>query len=82
MLDTGFYEVEYIYRYKASLSTNTFAENIFSQVDEKGNIFLLFDEIVDHCVDWKEAEISDLVEIWLNDMAEHDIFKVMLPITA
>ena len=51
MLDTIVYEVEYQDVHKVSLDVNTIAENIFSQVDEEGNIFLIFDQIVDHCVD-------------------------------
>ena len=34
ILDTRFYEVEYLDGHKASLAANNIAENIFSQVDE------------------------------------------------
>ena len=51
MLDTWVYEAEYLDGNKASLDVNTIAENLFPQVDEEGNIFLIFDQIVDHCVD-------------------------------
>ena len=37
ILDTRVYEVEYLDGHRASLSANTIAENIFSQVDEEGN---------------------------------------------
>ena len=47
MLGKIFYEVEYLDEHKASLAANTIAENIFSKVDEEGNRFVLFDEIVD-----------------------------------
>ena len=50
MLDKRVYEDEYLYAKKASLSMNTISENIFSQPDEEGNRFMLFDDIVDHRV--------------------------------
>ena len=50
MLDTRVYEVEYLDGHNASLAVNSIAENIFSQVYEEGNIFIIFDEIVDHRV--------------------------------
>ena len=34
MLDTRFYEVEYLDGYKASLAVNTISENQIPQVDE------------------------------------------------
>ena len=59
ILDTRVYEVEYLDRNKASLAANTITENIFPQVDEEGNIFVLFNEIVDHCVDGTEKIQQD-----------------------
>ena len=55
MLYTIVYEVEYLDVHKASLAVNNIAENQFLQVDEEGNIFVLFDEIVDHFVDGTET---------------------------
>ena len=54
-MGTIVYEVEYLDGNKASLSANTIAANIFSQVDEEGNIFVMFDEIVNHSVDDTET---------------------------
>ena len=51
MLDTRLYEVEFLDGYRASVSANELAINLFSQVDEEGNRFVLFDEIVDHRTD-------------------------------
>ena len=51
MLDTGVYAGEYLDGHKAPLAANTIATNIFSQVDEEGNKFILFDKIVNNCVD-------------------------------
>ena len=48
LLDTRIYEVEYLDGYKASLSANEIAQNLFAQVDEEGNRYVLFDSIVDH----------------------------------
>ena len=51
MLDKIIYDFEYLDGHKASLAANIISGNIFSQVDEEGNIFVVSDEIVDHCVD-------------------------------
>ena len=50
MLDTRFYDIEYLDGHKESLAVNTIAENLFSKVDEEGNIFVIFEDIVDHRV--------------------------------
>ena len=59
VLDTRVYEVEYADGYKASLSANTIALNMFSQVDEEGNRHVLFDQIIDHRVDGSELKHMD-----------------------
>ena len=43
------YEVGYFDGHKASLTTNAIAQNMLAQVDDKGNIHVLFHEIIDHC---------------------------------
>ena len=53
LLDTRIYEVEYLDSYKASLSANEIAQNLFAQVDEEGNRYVLFDSIIDHRKDGK-----------------------------
>ena len=59
VLDTQMYDVQYQYGYKASLTANTIAQNIFAQVDEDGNRHVLFDEIIDHCSDGNEVKQQD-----------------------
>ena len=44
--------------HKASLSANAIAENLFAQVDDEGNRFVLFDDIVDHRVNGKQLTQS------------------------
>ena len=56
ILDTRLYEVEYLDGHKASLTANTIAENIFSQVDDEGNRHVLLDAIVDHRTDGTEIK--------------------------
>ena len=56
ILDTRLYEVEYLDGYKTSLTANTIAENLFSQVDEEGNRHVLFDAVIDHRVDGSELQ--------------------------
>ena len=48
ILDTRMYDVEYIDGHKASLTANAITQNMFAQVDDKGNIHVLFEEIIDH----------------------------------
>ena len=50
MLDTRVFEVEYLYGNKASLYASTISEIYFSQVDEKGDLIVIFDEIVEQYV--------------------------------
>ena len=59
MLDTSIYEVEYLDGHKASLAANTIIESLSSQLDEEGNRFLLFDDIVDHPVGGTETMYQD-----------------------
>ena len=54
ILDTRVYEVEFMDGHKASLSANAIVENLFAQVDDEGNRFVLFDAIVDHRVNGKQ----------------------------
>ena len=56
ILDTMLYEVEYLDGHRASLTANTIAKNIFSQVDEEGNRHVLLDDIIDHRVDGTEVQ--------------------------
>ena len=48
ILDTRVYEVKYVDRQKASLTANAIAQNIFAKMDDKGNINVLFDKIINH----------------------------------
>ena len=66
ILDTRLYEVEYLDGYKTSLTANTIAENLFSQVDEEGNRHVLFDAVIDHRVDGSELQQDDAFIISAN----------------
>ena len=48
ILDTRMYKVEYAYGHKAAMTTNNIANNLFAQVDQDGNRFVLFNEIINH----------------------------------
>ena len=50
ILDSQFYEVDFLYGHKASLAANAIAENLFAQVDDEGYRTILMQEIVDHPV--------------------------------
>ena len=47
-METIVYECEYLDVHKESLTAYTIAENLFSEVDEEGNGFMMFDKIVNH----------------------------------
>jgi hypothetical protein len=53
------YEVEYPDWHKASLAANAIADNMFAQVDNKGNRHVLFKEIIDHRGDGTEVKQQD-----------------------
>ena len=56
ILDTRMYEVEYADGYKAAMTENNIASNLFAQVDQDGNRFVLFDEIIDPRKDGSEIK--------------------------
>ena len=41
------YEVKYEDGHKVDMTVNAIASNVFTQVDQDGQIFVLFDEIID-----------------------------------
>ena len=47
ILDTRMYKVEYYDGYKTVVTANAIASNLFSQVDQYGQHFLLFNAIID-----------------------------------
>ena len=46
ILDTRMYKVKYADGYKTSMTTNEISSNLFSQVDQDGQRFLLFNAII------------------------------------
>ena len=53
------YEVEYSDGYRASMSANAIAQNLFNSIDKEGNRHVLFSEIVDHQTDGTEVTQQD-----------------------
>ena len=45
ILDSRMYEVEYRDGYVAAMAANVIAENLFAQVDQEGNRFVMLEEI-------------------------------------
>ena len=41
------YEVEYEYGHKVAMAANAIASSLFAPVDQDGQIFVLFNEIID-----------------------------------
>ena len=48
ILDTRSYEIEFTDGTRDKVTANTIAENMYAQIDDQGNSFLLLDEIQDH----------------------------------
>ena len=59
ILDSRLYEVEYLDGHTASLTANAIAENLFAQVDDEGNRYVLLDSIVDHRTTGDEVKQDD-----------------------
>ena len=59
ILDSSMYEVEYQDVTKAPLTANYIAENLFAQVDQKGNRHVLLDELIDCRVNGREVKLKD-----------------------
>ena len=49
ILDTRMYEVEYADVYKTAMTANATASNLFSQVDQDRQSFVLFNVIINSC---------------------------------
>ena len=58
ILDTRLFEVEYLDGHKAALAANTIAENLFAQIDDDGNRFVLMEAIEDHRTNGKQLDID------------------------
>jgi len=59
LLDTRVYEVQFPDGHTEEFAANTIAENIYSQVDEEGNQYLLMQEITDHKKDGSAVAADD-----------------------
>ena len=66
LLDSRIYEVEYNDGHKASLSANSIAQNMFAQVDDEGNRFVLLDSIADYRTDGTELKQQESIIISKN----------------
>jgi hypothetical protein len=62
ILDTREYDVVFPDGTTQAYSANTIAENLYSQVDDEGRSFSLFDEIIDHKRDDTALSIGELSE--------------------
>ena len=59
LLDTRQYAVEFKDGRSESLSANQIAQNLYSQLDEEGNSYLLLEDIIDHRSNSSAIEKSD-----------------------
>jgi len=59
LFDTREYEVEFTDGTHEKYQANIIAENMYAQVDDEGNEFLLLDEITDHKSDDSAIQIAD-----------------------
>ena len=63
------YEVKFTDRTHEKYQANIIVENMYAQVDDEGNKFLLFDEITDHRSDGSAIQIVDGT-IWSANSSE------------
>ena len=56
ILDTRVYEVEYLDGHRTALAANAIAANMFAQIDDDGNRFVMLDSIINHCTDGTEIQ--------------------------
>ena len=59
ILDTRMYEDEYADGYKTAMTANAIASNLFSQFNQDGQSFLLFDAIIDLRTDGTQIKEGD-----------------------
>ena len=59
LFDTREYEVEFTDGTHEKYQANVIAENMYAQVDDEGNEFLLLDKITDHRSDGSAIQIAD-----------------------
>ena len=53
------YEVDYADWHKVAMTANNISNNLFAQVDQDGNRFVLFNEIINHIKDGSEIREDD-----------------------
>lgn len=58
LLSIKIYEIEYQDRYKVILAANHIAISMFAQVNDKGNMHILFNYIIDSCTYGVTHEVS------------------------
>lgn len=63
ILDTRSYEIEFTDGTRDKVTANIIAENMYAQIDDQGNSFLLLDEIQDHRKDGLLLQIKMLMLI-------------------
>ena len=59
ILDYRMYEVEYEDGHKVAMAANAIASNLFAQVDQDRQRFLIFDEIIDWRTDGSQIKSED-----------------------
>ena len=59
ILDSQMYEVEYEDGHKVAMAANAIASNLFAQVDQDTQLFVLFDEIIDWRTDGSQIKPED-----------------------
>ena len=61
ILESIMYEVEYRNKYVAAMVANVIAENLFAQVDQEGNIFLLIEFITNTRTDGTQKLFTNIL---------------------
>jgi hypothetical protein len=59
LLDTREYKVEFLDGHVESMSANSIAQHLFSQIDEEGHRHVLLDDIIDFRMDGTAVDKAD-----------------------
>ena len=70
------YEVDYEYGHKVAMAANAIASNLFAKVEQDGQRFVLFDEIIDWRTDGSQIKLEDaFIHISNGNKISHETTK-------
>ena len=77
ILETRMYKVEYVDGYKTEMTANAIASNLFSQVNQDGQHFVLFNAIIDSRTEGTQIKEGDsLIHMYNGNKRRRETTKV------